>query len=174
MRKPLYSSRNVFAHLAYRCPKLMLCRLIRKPFLTDRAVEVDKPPLASPCRTPTIRRGRLPSSCWDNQRYVACTEEAPARIESRFMSRAFVNEDAGSPTPSRRFSLPPRDDPGFNAAAAEALLEAAREGDTPSAEQATGFYWGEPTLRDEVKRIMARAQKSGDDRLEQLARRFLR
>ena len=48
------------------------------------------------------------------------------------MSRAFVNEDAGSPGPSRRFVLPPRDDPGFNAAAAEALLEAAREGDTSS------------------------------------------
>jgi hypothetical protein len=29
-------------------------------------------------------------------------------------------------------------------------------------------------LREEVQRIMARAQKSGDDRLEQLARRFLR
>ena len=90
------------------------------------------------------------------------------------MSRAFVNEDAGSPSSSRRFVLPSRDDPGFNAAAAEALLEAAREGDTSSAEAATGYYWGEPALRDEVQRIMARAQKSGDDRLEQLARRFLR
>ena len=73
-----------------------------------------------------------------------------------------------------RFVLPPRDDPGFNAAAADALLEAAREGDTSSAEAATGYYWGEPALREEVQRIMARAQKSGDDRLEQLARRFLR
>ena len=90
------------------------------------------------------------------------------------MSRAFVNEDAGAPSSSRRFVLPPRDDPGFNAAAAEALLEAAREGDTSSAERATGYYWGEPALRDEVQRILARAQKSGDDRLEQLARRFLR
>ena len=90
------------------------------------------------------------------------------------MSRAFVNEDAGSPASSRRFVLPDRDDPGFNAAAAEALLEAAREGDTSSAEQATGYYWGEPALREEVQRIMARARKSGDDRLEQLARRFLR
>jgi hypothetical protein len=43
-----------------------------------------------------------------------------------------------------------------------------------SAEQATGYYWGEPALREDVRRIMARAQKSGDDRLEQLARRFLR
>ena len=90
------------------------------------------------------------------------------------MSRAFVNEDAGSPDSSRRFILPPRDDPGFNAAAAEAILEAAREGDTSSAERATGYYWGEPALREEVQRIMKRAQKSGDDRLEQLARRFLR
>jgi len=90
------------------------------------------------------------------------------------MSRAFVNEDAGSPSPSRRFVLPPRDDAGFNAAAAEALLEAAREGDTSAAEHATGYYWGEPALRDEVRKIMTRAQKAGDDRLEQLARRFLR
>ncbi|HEV8215848.1 MAG TPA: hypothetical protein VGP95_08445 [Gemmatimonadaceae bacterium] len=90
------------------------------------------------------------------------------------MSRAFVNEDAGSPASSRRFILPPRDDPGFNAAAAEALLEAARDGDTSSAEQATGYYWGEPALREDVQRIMARARQSGDDRLEQLARRFLR
>jgi len=90
------------------------------------------------------------------------------------MSRAFVNEDAGTPGPSRRFILPPRDDQGYNAAAAEALLEAAREGDTSSAEQATGYYWGEPMLRDEVRRIMLRAQQTGDDRLEQLARRFLR
>ena len=38
------------------------------------------------------------------------------------MSRAFVNEDAGGwGDPSRRFLLPPRDDPGFDAAAAEAL-----------------------------------------------------
>jgi hypothetical protein len=53
-------------------------------------------------------------------------------------------------------------------------IEAAREGETSSAEQATGYYWGEPKLRDEVRKIMARAQQSGDERLEQLARRFLR
>ena len=89
------------------------------------------------------------------------------------MSRAFVNEDAQG-GPGKRYVLPPRGDPGFDAAAAEVLLEAAREGDTSSAEQATGYYWGEPALRDHVKRILARAQASGDDRLEQLARRFLR
>ncbi len=91
------------------------------------------------------------------------------------MSRAFINEDAGSwADPSRRFSLPPKDDPGFDAAAAAALLEAAREGDTGSAEMATGYYWGEPRLREHVKKILRRARAEGDDRLEQLAERYLR
>jgi len=90
------------------------------------------------------------------------------------MSRAFVNEDAGSGSPVKRYILPSRDDPSFDAAAAELLLEAARDGDTASAEQATGYYWGEPKLRDFVRRILVRAEQSGDDRLEQLARRFLR
>lgn len=90
------------------------------------------------------------------------------------MSRAFVNEDAGGGAPRKRYVLPPRDDPGYDAAAAEVLLEAAREGDTASAEQATGYYWGEPKLRDHVRRILMRAERSGDDRLEQLARRFMR
>jgi hypothetical protein len=90
------------------------------------------------------------------------------------MSRAFVNEDAGSGAPKTRFVLPERDDPSYDAAAAEVMLEAARDGDTESAERATGYYWGEPKLRDHVRRIMQRAEKAGDDRLEQLARRFLR
>jgi hypothetical protein len=90
------------------------------------------------------------------------------------VSRAFVNEDAGSGSPIKRYILPSRDDPSFDAAAADLLLEAAREGDTASAEQATGYYWGEPKLRDYVRRILIRAQSAGDDRLEQLARRFLR
>jgi hypothetical protein len=91
------------------------------------------------------------------------------------MSRAFINEDAGSwADPSRRFSLPPKDDPGFDAAAAAALLDAAREGDTGSAEMATGYYWGEPRLREHVKKILQRARAEGDDRLEQLAERYLR
>lgn len=91
------------------------------------------------------------------------------------MSRAFINEDAGSwADPSRRFSLPPKDDPGFDAAAAAALLDAAREGDTGSAEMATGYYWGEPRLREHVKKILQRARAAGDDRLEQLAERYLR
>lgn len=91
------------------------------------------------------------------------------------MSRAFVNEDATSwGDPSRRFDLPPRDDPGFDAAAAAALLEAARDGDTGSAEMATGYYWGEPKLHEHVRRILERARAAGDERLEQLAERFLR
>ena len=90
------------------------------------------------------------------------------------MSRAFVNEDAGSGGPIKGFGLPARDDPSYDAVAAQVLLEAAREGDTSSAEQATGYYWGEPKLKDQVRRILARAQRTGDERLEQLARRFLR
>lgn len=90
------------------------------------------------------------------------------------MSRAFVNEDAGGPQPSARFVLPSRDDPPFDATAAKVLLEAARDGETASAEMATGYYWGEPRLREHVRAIMARAERSGDERLAQLARRFLR
>jgi hypothetical protein len=90
------------------------------------------------------------------------------------MSRAFVNEDAGSGGPNKEFGLPPRDDPTYDSVAAEVLLEAARNGDTSSAEQATGYYWGEPKLRDHVQRILARAEATGDERLEHLARRFLR
>jgi len=90
------------------------------------------------------------------------------------MSRAFVNEDAGGTAPRRGYGLPARDDPAFDAAAAEALLEAARAGETESAELATGYYWGEPKLREHVQRILARARHEADGRLEQLAERYLR
>jgi hypothetical protein len=90
------------------------------------------------------------------------------------MSRAFVREDGPENTPSRDFALPPRDDPTFDEAAAAALLEGARVGETASAEQATGYYWGEPRLRDHVQRILERARRDGDDRLEQVAERYLR
>jgi len=90
------------------------------------------------------------------------------------MSRAFVNEDAGGSAPRRGYGLPPRDDPGFDAAAAAALLEAARVGETESAEAATGYYWGEPALRPHVARVLEQARAEGDERLEQLAARFLR
>ena len=89
------------------------------------------------------------------------------------MSRAFVNEDAGD-GPRRRFSLPPRDDPEFDAAAATTLLEAARDGATGDAEEATGYRWGEPRLHPHVTRILERARRERDERLEQLAERFLR
>lgn len=88
------------------------------------------------------------------------------------MSRAFVNEDSAG-GPRRRFALPPRDDPSFDAAAADALLEGAVEGDTGSAEQATGFYWGEGRLRPHVERVLARALASGDEALARAATRFL-
>jgi hypothetical protein len=90
------------------------------------------------------------------------------------MSRAFVNEDAGGWRSGRRFDLPSREDPGFDAAAARAILEAARDGDTESAEVATGYYWGEPKLGTHVRRVLAEARRAGDDRLVQLAERWLR
>lgn len=90
------------------------------------------------------------------------------------MSRAFVKEGGEWGNPLRRFQLPPRSDPGFDAAAAEALLEAAREGDTASAELATGYYWGEPKLVPHVRRLLERAREQQDERLIQLAERFLR
>jgi hypothetical protein len=89
------------------------------------------------------------------------------------VSRAFVREDGPGDTPERDYALPPRDDPGVDAAAADALLEGARVGETASAEQATGYYWGEPRLREHVQRILERARRSGDDRLEQVAERYL-
>jgi hypothetical protein len=89
------------------------------------------------------------------------------------MSRAFVNEDAGAGE-APRYPLPPRDDPSFDAAAARALLRGAHLGDTASAEAATGYYWGEPRLRPLVERILEAARQDSDDRLEQLAERFLR
>lgn len=89
------------------------------------------------------------------------------------MSRAFVNEDAGGAAPRRNYGLPPRDDPDYDRAAAAALLEAARAGETASAEEASGYYWGEPRLHPYVRAIRDRAEREGDDRLEQLAERFL-
>ena len=91
------------------------------------------------------------------------------------MSRAFVDDDRDdSGRPRREFDLPPRDDPGYDAAAARALLEAAREGVTGDAEQATGFYWGDAALRVHVEAIRKEAVRDGDERLEQLAGRFLK
>ena len=90
------------------------------------------------------------------------------------MSRAFVNDDAaGEPRPEHRYPLPPADDPGFPEAAARALLRGANEGDTLGAEEATGYGWGARDLVPHVERILAEARHRRDDRLEQLAERFL-
>ncbi len=88
------------------------------------------------------------------------------------MSRAFVNEDAHEPEP--RYVLPPRDDPGYDEAAASALLEGANVGNSYSAEQATGYQWGEPRLHPHVRRLMERFRDAGDERMVTLAERFLK
>ena len=90
------------------------------------------------------------------------------------MSRAFVSEDQGGPDPRVRFPLPPRDDPGYDAAAARVLLQGAHEGDSMAAEEATGYRFGEPKLVPHVTLLLEQARKDGNDRLEQLAERFLR
>lgn len=76
--------------------------------------------------------------------------------------------------PRRNYALPEREDPGYDLASARALLEAARVNETQLAERATGYYWGEPKLKAHVKKILAEAERDGDDRLEQVARRFLK
>ena len=88
------------------------------------------------------------------------------------MSRAFIKEDASGPEP--RFNLPPKTDPGYDAAAAMALLEGANVGDSYSAELATRYTWGESKLKPHVERILAQARAEGNERLEQLAERFLK
>lgn len=75
--------------------------------------------------------------------------------------------------PRRNYGLPDRDDPDYDRIAARALLEAARVNETQLAERATGYYWGEPRLRPFVEKMLAEAELAGDDRLEQVARRFL-
>ncbi|MGH7518829.1 MAG: hypothetical protein ACREOC_15420 [Gemmatimonadales bacterium] len=90
------------------------------------------------------------------------------------MSRAFINEDASGDDPAPRYPLPPREDPGYPGAAARALLAGAHVGDSASAEAATGYVFGDPALVAEVAAILAEARASGDERLEQLAERFLR
>lgn len=87
---------------------------------------------------------------------------------------AFLRDDAEGEMPRRNYGLPERDDPEFDRVAARALLEAARVGETQLAERATGYYWGEPKLKPYVQEILAEAEKANDDRLEQLASRYLR
>lgn len=90
------------------------------------------------------------------------------------MSRAFLRDDAEGEMPRRNYGLPPREDPEYDRAAARALLEAARVSETQLAERATGYYWGEPRLKPFVEQMLAEAIAKGDDRLEQVATRFLR
>jgi len=89
------------------------------------------------------------------------------------MSRAFVNEDAaGQPDPEYR--LPDPDSPYYPEAAAWALIQGADEGDTRSAEDATGYRWGAPELISNMESILSEAEESDQDRVAQLARRYLR
>jgi hypothetical protein len=88
------------------------------------------------------------------------------------MSRAFVNEDAAS-EPEPLYTLPDPDSPHFDGAAARALIEGANIGNTRSAETATGYRWGEPSLVQQVEAILAEALALKDDRTEHLAGRFL-
>lgn len=88
------------------------------------------------------------------------------------MSRAFVKEDPDEVP--ERYELPPRDDPAFDLAAAWALLEGANRADSMGAEAATGYRWGEPALRSHVEQILRQARAKGQDRIEQLAERFLK
>ncbi|MEP6729800.1 MAG: hypothetical protein ABJE10_04135 [bacterium] len=90
------------------------------------------------------------------------------------MSRAFLRDDAEGEMPRRNYDLPERDDPSYDRVAARALLEAARVNETQLAERATGYYWGEPALRPYVEEMLVEAERAQDERLEQVARRFLR
>jgi hypothetical protein len=90
------------------------------------------------------------------------------------MSRAFLRDDAEGEMPRRNYGLPPKDDPEFERAAARALLEAACVNETQLAERATGLLWGEPRLRPHVEEALAEAERDGNERLAQVARRFLR
>ena len=89
------------------------------------------------------------------------------------MSRAFVNEDAGEdrgPT----YSLPEPDSPYYEEAAAWALIQGADQGDSVSAEVATGYRWGEERLVPHVRKILESAEAENQERVSQLAKRFLR
>ncbi len=90
------------------------------------------------------------------------------------MSRAFLRDDAEGEMPRRNYGLPARGDPDYDRIAARALIEAACVSETQLAERATGYYWGEPHLRPFVEKILEEAEKAGNDRLEQVARRFLK
>ena len=88
------------------------------------------------------------------------------------MSRAFIKEDPDEPTP--KYQLPDPESPYYNEAAAWALIQGADQGDSRSAEMATSYSWGDPTLVQGVLSILKEAETAGEDRVAQLARRFLK
>ena len=90
------------------------------------------------------------------------------------MSRAFAPKDDPPDPPRPTYRLPDRAEPGYAAASAAALLEGARAADIASAEEATGFQWGDVTLVPHVERLLADARRKHDDRLEQVALRYLK
>jgi len=89
------------------------------------------------------------------------------------MSRAFVNEDAEQDQ-GPDFRLPERDSPFYDESAAWAFIQGADEGDSRSAELATGYRWGDPALAAQMEKILQEAEAAGEDRVAQLARRFLK
>jgi hypothetical protein len=68
---------------------------------------------------------------------------------------------------------PEQDDPELRPRRGTRLLEAARVNEHAARRAGTGYLWGEPTLRAYVERSSSRP-KAKDDRLEQVARRYLR
>ena len=90
------------------------------------------------------------------------------------MSMAFLRDDPPDLRPQLNHRLPARDDPSYDEAAARALLEGARVSEVMVAEDETGYRWGELRLRPHVERLLVQARVERDDRLEQVAERFLR
>jgi len=88
------------------------------------------------------------------------------------VSRAFVKEDDYEKEPE--FRLPDPDSPYYDEAAAWALIQGADEGDSRSAERATGYRWGDSMLTSHIEKIRDDADAAGEERVAQLARRFLR
>lgn len=84
-----------------------------------------------------------------------------------------MNEDAGGDQEAS-FSLPDVNSPYYDEAAAWALIQGADQGDSVGAERATGCRWGEPRLLPHIEKILADAEEEGQDRVAQLARRFIR
>lgn len=88
------------------------------------------------------------------------------------MSRAFAKEDDFLPAPD--YDLPDPDSDYYEEAVAWALVQGADAGDTRSAEQATGYRWGDARLIPYMEEILERAEEEDRMRVAQLARRYLR